>query len=423
MIVAARLIFASPTGTFVEKKFKSQSAIALAGRLPDLATAETVLSSFAIGRVAIGGEEFLFPSDDGGEVKFDFEPFRQGALQQSRLLALTGRGRTTVGLLDFESLDWEVKSASPPYLGFQELLLDFSAPIPQGNGLFESFYALPVAIDGDRSRLNGTTVSVCLKAERGIRPDDIQLGLIAIKTGEPADRQNIPGTELAWQDDGQFLIGSVEREVPAGRAVQAIASLQGSAFHFWWLVDPHHITNPRKGIFELIDPGLSQIRDLLSKTPKGAARELESAVAWLFWMLGYSVAHLGAVKFTQDAVDLLVATPRGNFALVECTTGVISVDKKVPNLLRRRAQVLEMLARSSHNAVRVLPILVTSCTRAEVEQEIAPAQQRGVLVLTRTDLEEMVTQANLMFDADDLYQRAETQVTAAEQAPELPGIG
>lgn len=146
-------------------------------------------------------------------------------------------------------------------------------------------------------------------------------------------------------------------------------------------------------------------------------------MAWLFWMLGFSVAHLGSGKFTQDAVDLLVATPRGNFALVECTTGVISTDRKVPNLLRQRALVIEMLARSNHNAVRVLPILVTSCAREEVEQEILPAQERGVLVITRGDLEEMLNQVDLVFDAEELYRRAEEQVAGAiQQSPTLPGL-
>lgn len=422
VVVSARLTFASPTAVLAEKDFESPTVKAMTRRLPNLATADALITSFAEGRFDFEGQKYSFPSDDGSEVRVEVEPFHQGAGSQTRLSVLTMRGRSTRGLSDSPHLDWEVKSATAPYLNFQEVLLDFGVPVPQGFGIFESFHALPIAIDGEQSQLQGTTASVSLKAERGIEPDEVNIGLIAVKAGEPAYRETIAGSALVWQDDGRFLIGSVERQVPPGRTVQAVASLRGVAFHFWWLFDPQHVVNPRKGIFELFDPDLSRLREFVSHPPRGAARELEAGVASLFWMLGFSVAHLDSGKFAQDAVDILVATPAGNFALVECTTGVISTDRKVPNLLRRRALVLEMLAKSNHNAVRVLPILVTSCTKEEVEQEIAPAQERGVLVLTRADLEEMLDQSSMLLDAEEVYKRAEEQVGSATTSPTIPGL-
>jgi hypothetical protein len=162
---------------------------------------------------------------------------------------------------------------------------------------------------------------------------------------------------------------------------------------------------------------------MIASGSKGSARDLESAVAWLLWMLGFSVAHLGTSTKTQDAVDILATTPSGNFALVECTTGVISTDKKVANLLSRKAIVLERLSRASQNQIRVLPVIVTSKGREEVAQEIGPAQERGVLVLTRDDLVEMLNRTDMLPDADQLYNDAENQLSGlGETQPPLPGV-
>jgi hypothetical protein len=424
VVIAARLTFASPTVLLIEKTFESRTVMARAFPLPDVVTAELLISDFALGAVEFGGEHFSFPSEDGSEMRIEVEPFHQGAGAQTRLSVLTMRGQTTAGLLDSQRLDWEVKAASPPYLSFQELLLDYGVPVPQGFGTFETFQTLPIVVDNQRSRLHGNIASISLKVEHGIEPSDIQLGVIAIKTGETAHRQNIRGSSLHWQDDGQFSVGTIECEVPSGRTIQAIASLRGTAFHYWWVVDPLQIPNTRKSVYEVVDADLSILRDfMVASGPKGSARDLESAVAWLLWMLGFSVAHLGANTRTQDAVDILATTPSGNFALVECTTGVISTDKKVANLLSRKAVVLERLARASQNQVRVLPVIVTSKGREEVAQEIGPAQQRGVFVLTRNDLVDMLNRTDMLPDADQLYIEAERQLSGSvETQPTLPGV-
>lgn len=280
-------------------------------------------------------------------------------------------------------------------------------------------------MDRDKSMLLDGTAAIFIKAEHGIPTHDVTLGLISIRAGEPTFRANFGANEISWNDDGEYLIGRLECQVPPSRPVQAIASLAGTAFHYWWIVDPNLVANPRKVVFEEVDPGLSLLRDfLVVDGQKGGARDLESAVAWIFWMLGFGVAHFGTNTRTQDAVDIVIVTPSGNFAVVECTTGVISTDKKVANLLGRRVRALERLSRSNHNAVKVLPIIVTSRGRAEVAQEIEPAQQRGVLVLTREDLIELLNQVETMPDPDSLYQQAEETLESAKPQlePRLPGL-
>jgi hypothetical protein len=308
-------------------------------------------------------------------------------------------------------------------LSFAELLSEYSLPPVGAHTTFEAFHTTPVAIDQNCSVLSGTELTVGIRLERGLSTSEARLSIVAIKAGEEPLRKTFCGSELSWQPDGEIQLGTLRWAVPAGRAIQAIAIFRGSAFHYWWVVDPLQIPNTRKAVYEIIDKDLTILRDfMVAGGPKGSARDLEAAVAWILWMLGFAVAHLGSNTRTQEAVDILAATPSGNFALVECTTGVISADKKLANLLSRKALVLERLARASHNTVRVLAVIVTSKGRHEVLQEIKPAQERGVFVITRDELVDLLNRTDMLPDADELYNNAESQLAVAASEPSLPGL-
>lgn len=421
-VISARLVFGSPTAIVLERTYDSPALRAIIKRLPDLAAAEGIIWAILEGSFDIDGQRYVFLRKESAGGDIEVNPFNQTVRFQFRSCTLAVRGRETGKLFHSEYLDWALRASDPPYLGLNELLAEFGLPIPVGNIVFDAYHVAPIGIDRERSHLSGSELNVSVRLEPGIARDKVQVGLVAIKPGETAIRRAFTGAELSWEEIDGIQFGSLNWTVLPGRAVQAIAVLDRLAFHYWWIVDPQHILNARKAIFGAVDPDLTILRDfLVASGSKG--REFESAVSWLLWMLGFSVAHLGAETKTQDAVDILAASPAGNFALVECTTGVIAADKKVANLVSRCALVAEKLKHASHNNVRVLPILVTSKSRDEVIHEIEPARERGVLVLTRDDLVELLNRTDVLPNADQLYQDAESQVTASAAAePQLPGI-
>lgn len=424
IVIAGRVIFASPTATVVERSFESASLRVFVMQLPDVPAAEAIIRAAASGAFELEGTQYrLWHADHAGGISV--EPFNETMGAQMRLCALVIRGSPTTTVLDTQQMDWELRAASPPYLSLAELFSEYGLPPIGALATFEAYHTAPVAIDRDRSNLTGTDLTVGVKLERGLPINEVQLSIVAIKIGEQAVRKTFAASELTWEQDGEIQLGTACWTVPHGMAIQTIAVFRGVAFHYWWIVDPLQIPNTRKAVYEVVDSDLAILRDfLVASGPKGSARDLESAVAWLLWMLGFAVAHLGTNTRTQEAVDILATTPNGNFALVECTTGVISADKNIANLLSRKAVVLERLARASHNTIRVLAIIVTSKGRDEVLQEIKPAHERGVFVITRDDLVDLLNRTDVLPDADQLYINAESLITTAGVSePTLPGIG
>lgn len=423
-VISARLVFASPTAVVAERSFESKSLQVFLTRLPDVPKAEDIIRSAISGSFEIGGTNYELGLGEPASATISVEHFNETMGPQMRLCALIARGKPIDTLFEPQQLDWELRASDPPYLTFGELLLEYGLPLPGAYTTFEAFHTTPVAIDRERSTLSGTDLSVSIRLEGGLPLQEAKLSVVAIKAGEPPLRKTFVPGEMSWGQDGQIQVGTIRCAVPPGRAVQAIAVFRGIAFHYWWIVDPLQIPNTRKAVYEVVDSDLTILRDfLVASGPKGTARDLESGVAWLLWILGFAVAHLGTNTRTQDAVDILAVTPTGNFALVECTTGVISADKKVANLLSRKAVVLERLARASHNTVRVLPVLVTSKGRDEVLQEIKPAHERGVFLVTRDDLLDLLNRTHVLPDPDELYTNAESQVAAADTSePPLPGM-
>jgi len=131
-------------------------------------------------------------------------------------------------------------------------------------------------------------------------------------------------------------------------------------------------------------------------------------------MLGFSVAHLGGTQRTQDAADLIATTPHGHFAIIECTTGTLRTENKLPLLVARAETVRQRLAASNQSHIHVLPVIVTSRTEGEIQADVEQAERLGILVLCREKLDRIVTQTLVLPNTNQLYDEAEAAVRAAQ---------
>jgi len=222
---------------------------------------------------------------------------------------------------------------------------------------------------------------------------------------------------MQWTQTADHQYGGMEIDVPNAAVLQCFVSYCGIAQHFGWVSDPTTMQNPKRAVYNIFDANLEILNDFLSKSGgKGRnARELESGIAWLLWMLGFSVAHLGGTEQMQEkAADLIATTSKGDFAVIECTTGLLKADNKLPLLIERAERVRAGVVASNNKHLRVLAAIVTSRTRAEISADIEQAEKLGVLVMSRENLRQAVSRTLVFSNAEQFYEEAIQTVESAK---------
>ena len=121
-------------------------------------------------------------------------------------------------------------------------------------------------------------------------------------------------------------------------------------------------------------------------------------------------------------------TPDGHVAIVECTTGILKAESKL-SLLHSRAQTVRTALKTDDiNGPRVLPVIVTTKTRYEIEAELEDASDLGILVLCREELDAIIEGAMPLPGPDELFEKALQHVALElhkrqERGTEIFGTG
>lgn len=356
-----------------------------------------------------------FHPNDAGNYAATRDPFHQDGIKaQARLDFLTVLGGPLENLLaEKASLDWELRASPTPYDNLEELAFQYSVG-PLRTTACAEVLCLNVAVFDFGSTLSRSEAKLAVLLAKGLSRQQLTLGYRLFDQGRVRLRSAIKGSEMAWTETIEHQRGETAIDIPNAAVLQCFVSYGGIAQHFGWVSDPSSAQNPKRAVYELFDQQLGILKEFLSKSggKNRDARDLETAIAWLFWMLGFSVAHLGSTGRTQDAADLIVTTPIGHFAVVECTTGLLKTDQKLPLLVSRAEQVRQGIAASNNQHLRVLPVIVSSRPRAELAADMEQAEKLGILVLSREDIEAAVDRTLVQPNPEQIYDEAITKIEA-----------
>ncbi|AHE55471.1 hypothetical protein [Sphingomonas sanxanigenens] len=406
---------------YTREKFEVKTANILAGTMVvdgGPAEARKIVETLEEGALTIGRDRLLFePQYGGGYASVHIPLIPEGAEKQFRMGLLQIRGSDQQGFLSHAPFDWELRAAATPFDGVGELLSALSiVHLPEQASLFEVMTFQIAAIDAS-STVGGTKARLGISLAPRLDHAKASVGYRVISSGTVVARGRIAGSDLNWTSEAAREIAWTELEVPPAAVVQAFACYDGIAYQHWWLQDPQHSQNPRRAAFMRIDPGLTTLTSFLGEQPTKQARDLEFAVSWLLWLLGFSPAHIGANQKMSDAADILVTTPQGHFAVVECTTSVLKSGHKLSLLVERTELIRQALRQSNSQYFRVLPIIVTTKTREEIKAELDDARRSGIVVVTRDDLPLLIERTLLISDPDQIYVEAEQTLRESEAAP------
>ena len=321
-------------------------------------------------------------------------------------------------------LDWELKAAPTPFFNVQDLCDEFWVGQIRGDSVSVEIIAFNVAVVATESSIEGTKAKLVIVIADGLATESASIGFRVFDRNRVAKRGLLPGSELKWQKIENVQRGIGDIEVPAGAVVDCVANYAGVAQNHFWIADPKTAQNPFRSVHNAFDNNLEVLRELIDRSQrKGAdARDLEMAVSWLLWLLGFSATRIGGTGKTSDAPDLIAATPMGNLVVIECTTGILKEDSKLSHLFQRTEKVRQSLVACGNQHLKVLPVIVTTKTRDEVKPELDQAHKLRVLVVTSEDFPQMINRTLLLPDPNRLYAEAEEALRRLQNPPILPGL-
>ncbi|MCS6472220.1 hypothetical protein NX871_19940 [Burkholderia thailandensis] len=350
----------------------------------------------------------------------------EGLSQGNRLAVLIMSGARRDMLAPQPQTDWMLKAATRPFDSLAELCVEYGlGAAPNSQSMLEIVAHTAVEV------WLGATVKDG-KADLGlwVAPDiersKSRLGYRVIDKGVVVNRGSIEGDKLNWAERSGDVIGQLLLDVPLGAVVQCIASYGGHAHHLRWFADPERYQNARAAALASVDQTGTLLRAYALPDPLArgkTADDFESAVAWLLWGLGFAPVSFGMNAKTRDAFDILAATPRGDFLVVECTLGLLRAESKLSKLGARAASLRKTLSASGLQHVRVLPVIITAMTRDEIKADLGAAAETGVLVLTREDMEAVFQGERLRFsNPDQLFEEALGKLADSDTTHGLPMI-
>jgi len=344
-----------------------------------------------------------------------FQPYHpEGSKNQRRLGVLQLFGADIREHLDIVALDWELRGASPPYDGLSDLLGEYRLFSLSDISTIEIVAYEVCAID-NRSTVEGETAHFIVEIAPELNPAFLRIGYRIFDRGAVSRRGYLPGASFSWATEDGQRIGRLDFAVGRAAVVHAIASYGGIAQHHYFFGDPSTFQNPRRAALEALDIDQSLFDEVLGRTlgRHPDSRSFEAAVGWLLWMQGFNPVHIHGPAEPPDCPDLIVSTPSGHFAVVECTIGLLKAGHKLQHLHDRATAIRRGLDASNQQHLRVLPIIVTAKNRDEIRPDIEEAQKLGIYVITRSQLEAAIAQTILPSNADVLYERAESAVQQA----------
>jgi hypothetical protein len=381
-------------------------------------TYRELIHDVASGIIRTPDGDLHFPPE-GGHHSASFGPLHPSALQsQSRVNVLKFGGCQQFVTGQPSILDWELRAAQTPYDTIQDLMGEYLL-----GGMFTDVITIEVigtsvmAIDGESSRIEGEVATISVNLAKTLPTAEVAVSYRLFNQGKVIDRAYIEGSRFDWTERNDVQRGTFRLAVPSAAVLHCYSLYGGVAQTHWYITDASKAQNSRRSIYEAFDTGAGILNEFLARSnSKGRdARDFEAAVAWLFWMLGFGVAHLGATARTQDFADIILTTPMGNVAVVECTTGLLRADNKLPNLVHRTTAVRRQLDESNNQHLRVLPVIVTTLTKEEVKADLEQAEKLGVLVLTKEEIDQFVTGTLIPGNAEAMFGAAEQRVRDAQE--------
>jgi len=161
--------------------------------------------------------------------------------------------------------------------------------------------------------------------------------------------------------------------------------------------------------------GESQLKVFLSGQGRNAGEDFEYGAALLLSVFRFSYFHYGLVPTLRDAPDLLAFTQANELLIIDCTIRFPNENNKVSKLLSRTDQIRAMLQSSGNAYIEILPVVITALSRNSIDNDIREAAQRGVVVLTKENIDDLMQRVIIPPTPSQLFAEAKILLNEASK--------
>ena len=219
------------------------------------------------------------------------------------------------------------------------------------------------------------------------------------------------GESIKWaRVKNGIRVGTIVILLEAADQALAILSIDGAVVRRQWFLDASRARNQRLIAVQQFDSDLRMIkREVLNPS---TSDRFELGVAALLFLMGFSPV----VQIETDSPDIIVATPEGRLAIVECTTRVADSALKIGKLVDRRGALTKTLNANDHPAL-VLSILVCALPKDQIAIKDDELLRNKIVLLCKEDIATALEQLRFPKNPDQIFVDAETNLLNTPKFP------
>jgi hypothetical protein len=327
-------------------------------------------------------------------------------------LRITADNQLSLSTGEIADIDAQLRRANPPFDGLVDLCgwLGLANPASHGRQSSIDIRIFPPADFGDELKVENNRLVVTIRALEGTDLSQIELAL-RCAPGVGLSRYLV-GKKIQWAAPVQGIqLGRLELHLENADVVQCMLSLGPRTIRRHVLVDPTRARTLRLAAVMAMDPGLAALTNSLRPDKERDAARFEKGVATLLFLHGF----IPTPQADTDAPDLLVGTPGGRLALVECTLKFADFNAKVAKLAARRNRLVLELRAKGH-AADVHAVLVCPMPKSEIVglDELELAGQNVTLVTSET-LAAALDRVQSKFDPDEILMQASAALVETQR--------
>lgn len=327
-------------------------------------------------------------------------------------LQLSGQRSNPLSRAEAADIDTALRAATPPFDGIEDLgtWLRLSDPRVSGRkSLLSIRINPPVDMLFDQSSLSNNKFHLVFRAHSKF---DVSKVGVAIREfpGKGIESRRQFGGAIVWSRvKGGSRSGRLEANLLNADSVLAMLTLGTQTIRRQWFADSDKALNTRYVATQFFDRELKQLRQALLDSTDSV--RFEQAVASLLYLLGFSPA----IQVETQSPDILVSSPMGKFAIVECTTKISDFQSKLGKLVDRRNALLSSLD-TMGNAHRIDAFLVCGLPRSHIAAEEKQLTQHRVTLLCRENLADGLMRTRIPISPDEMLDQAALQIERARNS-------